>query len=190
MRIIGGEARSRLIDAPAGMDTRPTQDKVRESLFNILQGQVEGRFVLDLFAGSGALGLEALSRGAGYAVFVDKSRQAERVIRQNIQRLGYGAKTQVVRSDWALAMGTQAYDERNVFDLVFMDPPYRMTDTGKMCGRMLECGLLAPNALIVIEHALSTPPVPGAGFRITDTRRYGDTGITFLRLAEKEGTGG
>lgn len=190
MRIIGGEARSRMIDAPRGMDTRPTQDKVRESLFNILQGQIEGRSVLDLFAGSGALGLEALSRGAADAVFVDKSRQAAKVIRENIERLGYGSKTQVVCSDWSLAMGTQSYYERNVFDLVFMDPPYRMTNTGEMCGRMLERGILAGDALIVIEHALATPPMPGGRFRITDTRRYGDTGITFLRLAEREETGG
>ena len=186
MRIIGGEARSRLIDAPKGMDTRPTQDKVRESLFNILQWEGRGKTVLDLFAGSGALGLEALSRGADSAVFVDSSLKAAKVIQENVDRLGFHDRARVIRDDWKSAVGAQTYYGRNEFDLVFLDPPYRMTDTGEMCGCMLSYGILAPHALIVVEHALLTPPKLGAAFRVTDLRRYGDTGITFCTLAEKE----
>jgi 16S rRNA (guanine966-N2)-methyltransferase len=170
------------------MDTRPTQDKVRESLFNILQGEIEGASVLDLFAGSGALGLEALSRGAVFAVFVDVSRQAVKVIQENVDRLGFGAKAQVVKSDWKSAVGTQAHDERNVFDLIFLDPPYRMTNTGEMCSCMLEGSILASSALIVIEHAWDTPPKLDLAFEVTDVRRYGDTGITFVKRTAREET--
>ncbi len=186
MRIIGGEARSRQIDAPKGMDTRPTQDKVRESLFNILQWDLVGRSVLDLFAGSGALGLEALSRGAESAVFVDASRQAAKVIQDNVDRLGFSGKARVIRDDWKSAVGAQAYYDRNVFDLIFLDPPYSMTNTGEMCGYMLSYGILAPHALIVVEHAIETPPRLGPEFMAKDFRRYGDTGITFCILAAKE----
>ncbi len=187
MRIIGGEARSRVIDAPKGMDTRPTQDKVRESLFNILQWEIQGKTVLDLFAGSGALGLEALSRGAEYAVFVDASLKAAKVIQENVNRLGFQGKARVIRDDWKSAVGYQAYYDRNVFELVFLDPPYRMTNTGEMCGYMLSYGILAPHALIVVEHAWETPPRPADDFWVADVRRYGDTGITFFKLRTKEG---
>ncbi len=186
MRIIGGEARSRQIDAPKGMDTRPTQDKIRESLFNILQWEIEGRSVLDLFAGSGALGLEALSRGAESAVFVDASRQAAKIIQENVNRLGYASKARVIRDDWKGAVGSQAYYDRNIFDLVFLDPPYRMTNTGEMCGYMLSSGILARHALIVVEHAIETPPKLGPEFTVKDFRRYGDTGITFCIQSAKE----
>lgn len=186
MRIIGGEARSRLIDAPKGMDTRPTQDKVRESLFNILQWDLEGRIVLDLFAGSGALGLEALSRGAAYAVFVDNSPQAARIAKSNVDRLGFQDKAKVIRADWHAAVSTLAPHLKGGFDLVFLDPPYRMADTGEMCSHMLQCHILKAGSLIVIEHAASTPPRLGAAFRATDLRRYGDTGITFCTVDTKE----
>ncbi len=186
MRIIGGEARSRQIEAPKGMDTRPTQDKVRESLFNILQWEIKGKSVLDLFAGSGALGLEALSRGADSAVFVDLSRHAAKIIQENVDRLGYQSKARVVRDDWKSAVGTQAYYDRNVFDLVFLDPPYSMTNTGEICSYMLSYGILAQHVLIVVEHALDTPPKLGPEFKANDLRRYGDTGITFCTLSVKE----
>ncbi len=186
MRIIGGEARSRLIDAPKGMDTRPTQDKVRESLFNILQWDMQGRTVLDLFAGSGALGLEALSRGAAYAVFVDHSPKAAGIVQGNVDRLGFRERAKVIRADWHAAVSTLAPHARGGFDLIFLDPPYRMANMGEVCSHMLKCHVLKPSPLIVIEHAISTPPRFGAEFRATDFRRYGDTGITFCTLDTKE----
>ena len=187
MRIIGGEARSRQIDAPKGKDTRPTRDKVRESLFNILMWDLEGRIVLDLFAGSGALGLEALSRGAAYAVFVDSSAQAAKIVESNVERLGFADRAKVIRADWKAAVSTLAPHSKGGFDLVFLDPPYAMADTGEMCGHMLKCRILGPSPLIVIEHASETPPRLGAEFCIKDSRRYGDTGITFCTLNAKEG---
>jgi 16S rRNA (guanine(966)-N(2))-methyltransferase RsmD len=187
VRIIGGEARSRQIEAPKGMDTRPTQDKVRESLFNILMWDLEGRIVLDLFAGSGALGLEALSRGAAYAVFVDSSPQAAKIVKSNADRLGFADKAKVIKADWHAAVTTLAPHSKGGFDLVFLDPPYRMANTGEMCSHMLKCHILKQSSLIVIEHALETPPRLGMEFRIADSRRYGDTGITFCTLDAKEG---
>lgn len=179
MRIIGGVARSRLIDAPQGMDTRPTQDKVRESLFNILQWKTNEKTVLDLFAGSGALGLEALSRGAKHAVFVDSARQAALTVQSNADKLGFGAKVMVMQADWRTAVSRLAAQGKHAFDLVFMDPPYKMQDTGEMCLHLKNCGVLAPEALIVIEHAWDTPPRLADDFKPLDLRRYGSTGITF-----------
>lgn len=186
MRIIGGEARSRQIEAPKGMDTRPTQDKVRESLFNILRWDLEGRIVLDLFAGSGALGLEALSRGAAYAVFVDSSLQAAKIVESNVERLGFADRAKVIRADWKATVSTLAPRLKGGFDLVFLDPPYAMVNTGEMCGHMLKCRILGHSPLIVIEHDIKTPPRLGAEFCVTDFRRYGDTGITFCTFDKKE----
>jgi 16S rRNA (guanine(966)-N(2))-methyltransferase RsmD len=187
VRIIGGEARSRQIDAPKGMDTRPTQDKVRESLFNILRWDLNGRIVLDLFAGSGALGLEALSRGAAYAIFVDSSAQAAKIVQSNVERLGFADRAKVIRADWKAAVSALAPNSKGGFDLIFLDPPYAMVNTGEMCNHMLKCRILANSPLVVIEHALETPPRLYADFRVTDSRRYGDTGITFCTLDTKEG---
>ena len=186
MRIIGGEARSRLIDAPRGMDTRPTQDKVRESLFNILQGQVQDSCVLDLFAGSGALGLEAISRGARYAVFVDSARQAAAIVQANADKLGFHDRAKVVQADWRAAVTRLSAQSAQAFDLIFMDPPYKMENTGEMCRHLLDCGVLAPEAMIVIEHDWDTPPKLPDAFRVTDIRRYGSTGITFCTPCTKE----
>ncbi len=185
MRIIGGTARSRLIDAPRGMDTRPTQDKVRESLFNILQWEIEDGAVLDLFAGSGALALEALSRGASSAVMVDNSREAAKIIQGNIDRLGFSPKATVIQADWRAA-ADQLARQKAVFDLVFLDPPYKLTDTGEMCRYLLEKGILAPCAKLIVEHAWGTPPRLDTGLRASDLRRYGSTGITFVTLSAKE----
>ncbi len=185
MRIIGGEARSRLIDAPKGMDTRPTQDKVRESLFNILQWNIEGRHVLDLFAGSGALGLEAISRGADDAIFVDVSHHAAAVIQSNIEKLGFGDRAKVIKADWRTAISGLSSHHNHRFDLIFLDPPYKMDDTGEMCLGMLNAGIVADNALFVIEHSWDAPPKLDLRLRATDVRRYGSTGITFCTPAVK-----
>ncbi len=188
MRIIAGTARSRTIEAPEGLDTRPTLDRVKESLFNILQGQLQDSSVLDLFAGSGALGLEALSRGASHAVFADVSPQTAKIIQNNVDRLGFSKRAQVLRSDWCAAVSTLAIGKNHAFDLVFLDPPYRMTNTDEICLHMLHSGILSPGALIVIEHAFETPPRLSEDFIVTDSRRYRETGITFCTLAGgKEG---
>ena len=177
MRIIGGEKRSRAILAPAGEDTRPTLDQTRESLFNILRGRVEDAEVLDLYAGSGALALEALSRGAKRAVLVDLSREACRVIRKNIESLGFQEAAALYQTDAAVALDRlQKKDAR--FDLIFLDPPYRvnLSETLKKCA---EGGLLSADGRIIAEHAAKTPPVCPPGLVLLDRRDYRGTSLSF-----------
>lgn len=185
MRIIAGTCRGRTLIAPKGSDTRPTLDRVRESLFSILLPRLDGARVLDLFAGSGALGLESLSRGAASAVFVDHARQAQDCVQRNIDALGLSAQATLLRQSWRGAL--QALSVRgDTFDLVFLDPPYRMPQADEMLEALRQSGLLAPNALVVYEHAAAHPPRMDAWLQ-ADQRRFGDTTITFLRQAgEKE----
>lgn len=182
MRIIGGQARGRTLVAPAGDKTRPTQDYVRESLFNILRGSLEDARVLDLFAGTGALSLEALSRGAAEAALVDTDRAACEAIRANIERVGVGERCQLIRRDYRQAMDALCAAGRR-FDLVFIDPPYRMENTGEMCAALYEKGLLSPNCVLVVEHRRGKAPRLDARFEAYDLRKYGDTEITFVRPA-------
>ena len=179
MRIIAGEARGRTIIAPKGQDTRPTQDYVRESLFNILRSDVEGAQVLDLFAGSGALALEALSRGAESAVMVDCAADAIQCIQRNVDALRMTERAMVIRADWQPAL-ERLTRSGAVFTLVFLDPPYRMGDLGPLCRQLADHGLLAPDALLVVEHSREFPPTPGPTFSQRDVRRYGDTEIHFF----------
>ena len=125
MRIISGSARGRQIAAPPGLDTRPTLDRIRTKIFDTIQFIVPGKDVLDLFAGSGAMGLEALSRGAKAACFVDKSRVAADVVRKNISTLGFGSRCLVKECDYFAALEGFKSEKRQ-FDIIFMDPPYEM----------------------------------------------------------------
>ncbi len=179
MRMIAGSARGSQIYAPKGQDTRPTQDRVRESLFNILQGMVEGAAVLDLFAGSGALALESVSRGAAQAVAVDMAQDAVVCIQRNIAKLGFEDRVRVMKCDWQKA-AAKLKEQGKRFDLIFLDPPYRMTETGGICDRLAELGLLAEEALLVIEHRKGLPPSPGPAFALHRTKGYGDTEISFF----------
>ncbi|WP_346026383.1 16S rRNA (guanine(966)-N(2))-methyltransferase RsmD [Beduinella massiliensis] len=185
MRIISGSARGRTICAPQGMDTRPTQDYVRESLFNILRARVPEARVLDLFAGSGALGLEAVSRGAQGAVFVDSGRAAVQCVKKNVAALRMETQCEVLSCDWRAAIARLS---DRAFDLVFMDPPYRMENTGEMCAALLAAGALAEDGLIVVEHRRGLPPALADGLEAADTRRYGDTEVTFVRRRQEEET--
>ena len=179
MRIIAGNARGRTLTAPAGSTTRPTQDYVRESLFNILMPRLEGARVLDLFAGTGALSLEALSRGADSAVLCDRDRPALACIRRNIESVGVGSRCRVFSGDYLSCL--RSLCGKGAFDIVFLDPPYRMENTGEICEMLSEYALLTRDALIVVEHRRGLPPVLGECFESTDCRRYGDTEITFVR---------
>lgn len=182
MRIIAGSARGRTLIAPSGNTTRPTQDKVRESLFNILQFRVQGAHVLDLFAGSGALGLESISRGAEMAVLVDSSRQAVQCITKNIKTVRADETARVLACDYRQAI-SRLQSEGACFDLVFIDPPYRMEDTGEIVSLLYDGGLLSEDAWLIIEHALSVQPQLPPRFRVRDRRKYGDTQMTFACLA-------
>ena len=186
MRIIGGEARGRTLVAPAGAKTRPTQDYVRESLFNILRGDVEDARVLDLFAGTGALSLEAISRGAAEAVLIDTDRAACDAIRQNIERVRVKERCRLIPRDYRQAIDSLAVSAK-AFDLVFIDPPYRMENTGEMCAALYDKGLLSKSCLLVVEHRRGKAPQLDARFEAYDLRKYGDTEITFVRLVRKGG---
>ncbi len=182
MRIIAGDMRSRKLKAPEGMDTRPTADRVKEALFSILQGRLYGARVLDLYAGSGALALEALSRGAESAVLVDCASKACQAISENIAALGCEGRAQLLRmKDTAALASLEARGD--AFDLIFLDPPYRM-DTAPVCRALLKSGLLRPGGMIVIEHGRETPPRIDAPLAMTDHREYGAAGLGFYQLME------
>lgn len=184
MRIIGGQARGRTLVAPAGERTRPTQDYVRESLFNILREDVPGARVLDLFAGTGALALEALSRGAAYAVLVDSDRAACACIRSNMERVRAVERCRMLFCDYRQAI-RRLGEQGERFDLVFIDPPYRMENTGEICAALYESGLLLPDCLLAVEHKDTSPPRLDGRFAVVDRRSYGETRITFVRLGAK-----
>jgi 16S rRNA (guanine(966)-N(2))-methyltransferase RsmD len=171
MRVVAGRFGGRSLVAPRGRSTRPTSDKVREALFSILgPDSVEGARVLDLFAGSGALGIEALSRGAAEAVLIDDSAVAVAAIRRNLEALGAGAE---VRRQDALAYLRSASRDARQYDLVFLDPPYRQASA---LGRELSTALepvLAPAARVVAESDRRAPLE--LDLALLDERRYGDT---------------
>ncbi len=183
MRIIAGQFRGRRLAALGRGDRaahlRPTPDRVREALFSMLEsrGAVRGARVLDLFAGTGAMGLEALSRGAAQSTFVDDGRIALELIRRNIELIGCAGQTRIIRRD-ATRPG-DCPDEP--FDLVFLDPPYGKGLGERALAAALRGGWIAPGALIAWEE---NAPMPApAGFAPVDARRYGDTCITILRAA-------
>jgi 16S rRNA (guanine966-N2)-methyltransferase len=181
MRIVGGSLGGRVLRAPPGSDTRPTSEKVREAIFNILGnmiGDVEGASVLDLFAGSGALGIEALSRGAAHATFCDLRKPALAVLRGNLRDLAVEDRATVVQGD---AVATAArHVPASPWTLVFVDPPYR-SDLAERSVAALQH--LAPDAVIVIEHDRRNAPPDALGSLLrTDQRRYGDTLVSFYRV--------
>ena len=182
MRIIGGSARGRSIVAPAGSKTRPTQEYVRESLFNIIRWDLQDGRVLDLFAGTGALALEAVSRGAKDAVLIDMDRDACQAIKKNMETSRLGAQCRLIARDYEQAMA-QLAREGQKFDVVFIDPPYRMENTGEICAALYDRGLLAEAFLLVVEHRRGCAPLLDARFEAFDQRSYGDTQITFARRA-------
>lgn len=178
MRIIAGMARGRQILTPQGRNTRPTLGRVKESLFGILQFVLEGARVLDLFAGSGSLGLEALSRGAAFAVFNDMDRTCCELIRKNIGSLSFTDRSSVMQMDSLAAItrltGGQA------FDIAFLDPPYRM-GAQQALEELFRTGLITVGGRVVVEHAWEDAPHAVEGLMIcADVRKYGDTGLSFF----------
>ena len=170
MRVIAGRYKGRRLAAPAGPDTRPTSDRTREALFSVLGSRVEGARVLDLFAGSGALGIEALSRGASEATFVETSPAALRSLRANLEPLDAAAETH--RSDVRRFLGVASRAARQ-YDLVFLDPPYRLAaPLGSVLSEALPA-VLAPGAVVVSESDRRSPLA--LDLPLLDERRYGDT---------------
>jgi 16S rRNA (guanine966-N2)-methyltransferase len=176
MRVVGGRFGGRTLVAPRGRATRPTPERVREALFSIL-GTVEGASVLDLFAGSGALGIEAVSRGAGELTLVDSSAAARAAIRRNLDSLGIGAE---LRHEAALPFLERAHSRARQYDLVFLDPPYRQAHG---LGHELSAALgpvLSPGARVIAESDRRSPLE--LSLELLDERRYGDTLISIYRV--------
>lgn len=178
MRIIAGEARGRVIDAPPGKHTRPTLDRVRENLFNMLQSDIPGSRVLDLFAGSGALSLEALSRGAEFAVLVDSDRNACMVQTKNIQTLRYTERTRQYHCDWKTA-AEELRREQAAFDLVFLDPPYSMTDLTDVFDALIP--LTGPESLIILEHEAGKEIHVSGRYETVRQRAWGFCAVSMYR---------
>ena len=181
MRVVGGRLRGRNLAAPKGNAIRPTSDRLRESLFNILihayGDPVSGARVLDLFAGTGALGIEAISRGAGFALFVDDGAEARALIRQNVDTLGLGAVTRVFRRDAARLGAAHPVEP---FGLVFLDPPYRKGLAEPALAGLRDGGWLTDGALVVVEESADAGFAAPAGFVEIERRTYDDTVVIFL----------
>jgi 16S rRNA (guanine966-N2)-methyltransferase len=184
MRIVGGRLRGRALAAPRSPAIRPTADRLRESLFNILLhaygDPVTGARVLDLFAGTGALGLEALSRGAAFALLVDDAAPARALMRDNVATLGLGGSARIFRRD---ATGLGEAHPVEPFSLVFLDPPYGRGLAERALTSARAGQWLLPDALIVVEEAADAAFTPPAGFAEIERRRYDDTELIFLRAA-------
>ncbi len=184
MRIIAGSRKGTRIVAPRGRATRPTADRVREAAFNLV-GPVEGARVLDLYAGSGAMGLEALSRGAAHAVIVDGDRRAVEAIRRNVEKLGLPG-AEVVHGDAASRLVADARSGKE-YDLVLIDPPYRMTSQSLKALAPQLPSLLAPGALVVVEtEEREHPELP---LSVRTSRRYGSSRITLFEAPDPEPDG-
>lgn len=187
MRIIGGEARGRRLIAPEGMDTRPTADKIREALFSILAFDVPEARVMDLFGGTGALALEALSRGALFACVSDVSAQAIKAIDRNADTVLGKEKFErirILKADYKKAISVMAGQK---FSIVFLDPPYRMLSSySEAVSMLLSNDMLSDDAVIVMERSKDTVITLSEDAEIYDTRIYRDTAIDFARKKVRE----
>ncbi|WEX08431.1 16S rRNA (guanine(966)-N(2))-methyltransferase RsmD [Chelativorans sp. AA-79] len=183
MRIVGGTLRGRRLASPKSDAIRPTTDRARESLFNVLEhsypGSVEGARVLDLFSGSGALGIEALSHGASHCLFVEEDASARALVRENIESLGLQGRTRIFRRD-ATHLGPVG--TMQPFDLVFADPPYGKGLAERAIASALSGGWLTQDALIVVEEAAATPFQPPEGVVLHDLRTYSSSTLAFCGI--------
>ena len=181
MRVIAGELKGRRLVTPRGRETRPTADQVRIACLDTLMPFLGDGAFLDLFAGAGGVGIEALSRGAPAAVFVEEAPPALRALRDNLVALGLEARARVMRDDAARAVERLARDGER-FAVVFLDPPYDSARAAPTLARLAEGGCLLPGAVVVVQHATKTPPAfPPAGLIPWKSRRFGETTLTFLR---------
>lgn len=181
MRIIAGTARSLPLKCPTGMDTRPTSDQIKETLFNMLQQEVAGCYFLDLFAGSGQMGLESLSRGGEYSVFVENNRKAAKCIEENIQFTKFEEKARLIVSDVMSALYT--IEGKYKFDIIFLDPPYHMELEKEVLNFLSTSSLLKPDTKIIVEASEQTAfdYVEEMGFEIIKYKKYKTNAHLFLR---------
>ncbi len=187
MRIVAGQYKGKAIIAPEGQATRPTSDRARESVFNILQHApwaqpLAGARALDLFAGSGALGLEAISRGAAFCLFVETDEAARGAIRDNIEALGLFGCTRIHRRD-ATDLGPRPSSAGPPFDLVFLDPPYAKGLGERALAELAAHGWLKPEAILVYERGAGEAAIRPNGYEVLDERAYGAARVLFLKPA-------
>ncbi len=179
MRIIAGTARGRTFLAPQGLDTRPTLDHVKEAVFGMLQFDIPGSRVLDLFSGSGNMGLEAASRGAAMVVLNDRAADCAALIRRNAVSLGLDSLVRVMQNEYHTALALLAA-EGAVFDVVFLDAPYQTPYAHAAAEELFGGALLSDDAFVVIEHGSGSAVPPVTGAIVKKTRRYGKCAITVL----------
>jgi len=184
MRITGGTLGGRRLVTPADDRVRPTSDKVRQAIFNILRHQdwdfaLEGARAADLFAGTGALGIEAVSQGASFCLFVEDAAESRALIQRNIEALGLTGVTKIFRRD-ATKLGVMAPASGGPFNLVFLDPPYRKDLIAPALASLRSGGWLAQDAIIIAEMS-EDETIAADGFEVLDRRAYGETRVTFLR---------
>jgi 16S rRNA (guanine966-N2)-methyltransferase len=180
LRVIAGSARGTKLKAPKGLSVRPTADRVKEALFNIIGARVIDCLFIDLFAGSGAVGIEALSRGAANAVFVDHNRGNIALIRGNLEKTRLSERARLLLSDAGKAIDSLAAENIKA-DLIFIDPPYDLANVELLVSRIFAKGLLKPSGLLVVEHSAKNLGWAESfpGYR---QKRYGDTSLTFISL--------
>ena len=191
MRVIAGSARRLLLKTPAGTNTRPTTDRIKETLFNMLQRELGGRVFLDLFAGSGGIGIEALSRGARHACFADSSREAIACVRENLTHTKLADRATVYAMDAGAALSRMS-DEKRKFDIVFLDPPYGKGLEFEALSLLRRYGLLAEDATVIVETALEVTKRPnkeaadhpGEGSAMSNIDRMEELGYRITRMKE------
>ena len=178
MRVISGSARGRRLKELPGMDTRPTTDQVKESIFNIIQFDIEGRKVLDLFAGTGQMGIEALSRGAARATFVDVAPAAARIVRENVELTRFSDVSSVVQTDWRAFLSSC----REKFDLIFLDPPYKTDQLENAMQTIAAIDILSEHGIMICESPLDKElPELAAPYEKGKEYRYGKIKVTLYR---------
>ena len=178
MRVISGSARGRRLKELPGMDTRPTTDQVKESIFNIIQFDIEGRRVLDLFAGTGQMGIEALSRGAAHATFVDLAPAAAKIVRENVKLTRFSDVSRVVQSDWRAFLSAC----REKFDLIFLDPPYKTDQLENAMQTIAAIDILSEHGIMICESPLDKElPDLAAPYEKGKEYRYGKIKVTLYR---------
>jgi 16S rRNA (guanine966-N2)-methyltransferase len=181
MKVLAGALKGRRLETPRGTTTRPTADQVRIALMDTLTPRLPGARVLDLFAGAGGVGLEALSRGAAHATFVERDTRAVAALRANVETLGVAAQARVERADARVALERLAREEAR-FDIVFLDPPYEDDTVTPTLERLGALPLLAADGVVIAQHLTKRAP-PAENGRLTAfrTRRFGETTLTFFR---------
>ena len=181
MRIIAGTARSLPLRSPEGLETRPTSDQIKETLFNMLQSDVTGAYFLDLFAGSGQMGLESLSRGGEYSVFIENNRKAAKCIEDNIKFTKFDSNARLIVSDVVSALYT--IEGKYKFDIIFMDPPYNKELEKDVLQFLSTSSMLKPDTKIIVEASVETnfDYVEEMGFAITKYKKYKNNAHVFLR---------